>query len=131
MFESIARRWSSQFNETSKIPSNFKSIPECIHNDILGWADAPSLSNLNTAIFFRDKSVEHPSIRKKIDFMKELFTSINTPFMDVNIIGKKDLEKFVYLLLVGDFTSYYLALLRKVDPGSISAAQSLQKERFH
>jgi glucose/mannose-6-phosphate isomerase len=128
IYRPITRRWASQFNENSKIISKYDDITESNHNDINGWAENPRLSHLFSCIFFRDKSLEHPIIRKRIEFMKQLFESVSSKIIEVPVIGKQDLEKMIYLLLVGDYASCYLAYLRNVEPAAHPIIKTLNEE---
>ena len=118
MYDSIGRRWASQFNENSKIISKYDNILEAIHTDMNGWTEQKRLSDIFSCMLLRDKYQEHSLLKKNIKFMRQLFKSVLVRTIEVPVIGKQDLEKMIYLLLVGDYASYYLALLRHIDPTS-------------
>ena len=65
---------------------------------------------------------------KRLDFMKNLFLEVAKNVIEINVKGKKKLSKMMYVMLLGDFVSFYLAILRKVDPTPIAAITELKEE---
>jgi len=124
----IAKRWCQQFNENSKIICRHDEIPECNHNDIVGWSMNPEISKKFTCIIFRDKSEESIYMSKRLDFMKEFYETASSKVLEIHAKGKKRLAKMMYMMYLGDFTSCYLAIIRKIDPTPVDAITELKKE---
>jgi glucose/mannose-6-phosphate isomerase len=124
----IAKRWSTQFNENSKIIAKFDSIPECNHNDIVGWSNNKEISKKFTCLLFRDEKIESIYITKRLNFMKKLFNETAADVIEINIKGKKNLSKMMYAMYLGDFVSCYLAILRKIDPSPVDIIIELKDE---
>jgi len=122
----IARRWCTQFNENSKIICRFDEIPECNHNDIVAWSMNPEVSKNFSCILFRDEEIESVYMRKRLDFMKELYSDVAKNVIEVHIKGKKRLAKMMYAMYLGDFISCYIAMLRKTDPSPVVAIDELK-----
>ncbi|EMR73497.1 bifunctional phosphoglucose/phosphomannose isomerase [Thermoplasmatales archaeon SCGC AB-539-N05] len=123
----IARRWRTQFNENSKIIAREDIIPECNHNDIVGWSHNLEASKRFTCILFRDKKNETPNISKRLNFMKNLYKQTAYGVIEIQTEGETLLARMMYLLLLGDFLSCYLAVLRKIDPTPVDIITDLKK----
>jgi glucose/mannose-6-phosphate isomerase len=124
----IARRWCSQFNENSKIICRYDEVPECNHNDIIGWSLNPEVSKKFSCILFRDEENESIYMSKRLNFMKNLFENVTENIIEIKIQGKKRLSRMIYLLCLGDFVSCYLAILRNIDPTPVDAITNLKAE---
>jgi len=124
----IAKRWCTQFNENSKIICRYDEVPECNHNDIVGWSMNPEVSKKFTCILFRDSENESVYISKRLNFMKKLFEEVSANVIEIQIKGKKKLSKMIYAMHLGDYTSCYLGILRKIDPTPVDAITELKNE---
>jgi len=124
----IAKRWCTQFNENSKIICRYDEIPECNHNDIVGWSLNPEVSKKFTCILFRDSDNESVYISKRLNFMKKLFEEVSGNVIEIQVKGKKRLAKMLYAMYLGDFTSCYLGILRGIDPTPVDAITELKNE---
>ena len=131
-YKAVARRLKCQFNENSKVPSKFDVFSELNHNEIVGWEAPKNLTKNLSVILIRDP--EEPSeLNRRIEITKQIVTAKAHKVMEIQAKGKKPLAKIFSTLLVGDFTSIYLALLRGVDPTptkTISHLKEEMKKRF-
>lgn len=117
-FDVVAMRWKGQFNENSKMMSFHNIIPEMNHNEIVGWGIPADVTSRCIAVFLCDNA-DIPKIRKRIDITRDLL-SAETQTITVQAHGDSPLAKALYLIYVGDFASYYLAILNGVDPTPIA-----------
>jgi len=127
IYTPIARRWCTQFNENSKIIARYDIVPECNHNDIVGWSSNSEVSKKFTCILFRDKKNESIYMSKRLDFMRDLFEDVAANVIEVQVKGKRRLAKMMYAMYLGDFVSCYLAVLRKIDPTPIDVIVELKR----
>jgi len=123
----IAKRWRYQFNENSKVIARSDILPECNHNDIVGWTANPEISKQCSCILFRDKDEETIDMTTRLNFMKALFQNTAGHIIEVTPKGKSQLAKMMYLMCLGDFTSCYLAVLRGIDPTPLDIITELKK----
>jgi glucose/mannose-6-phosphate isomerase len=124
----IAKRWCTQFNENSKIICRYDEVPECNHNDIVGWSMNPEVSKKFICILFRDHEIESIHLTKRLNFMKKLLKDVAGDTIEVTINAKKRLPKMIYAMYLGDYVSCYLAILRKIDPTPVEAIRQLKEE---
>jgi glucose/mannose-6-phosphate isomerase len=119
----IARRWQTQFNENAKAIAFTSSFPEADHNELVGWS-ADSRARSLVPVFLRDFD-ESSEIRRRLDASASLFSRW-TQVEQVRDRGKTLLDRMLGLLYLGDFTSLYLAVLRKVDPLPVAPIEQLK-----
>lgn len=127
IYTPIAIRWRHQLNENSKIIARSDIVPECNHNDIVGWSGDPEVSKQFSCISFRDKDEETIDMTTRLNFMRDLFSNTAGNVIEISPKGKSQLAKMMYLMCLGDFTSCYLAVLRGIDPSPVDIITKLKK----
>jgi glucose/mannose-6-phosphate isomerase len=127
VYTPIAIRWRHQLNENSKIIARSDIVPECNHNDIVGWSGNPDISKQFSCILFRDKNEETIDMTTRLNFMRDLFHNTAGNVIEVSPKGKSHLAKMMYLMCLGDFTSCYLAVLRGINPSPVDIITELKK----
>ncbi|MEM3700237.1 MAG: bifunctional phosphoglucose/phosphomannose isomerase [Candidatus Bathyarchaeia archaeon] len=129
-YRAVAQRFKQQFNENSKIPAKWEILPELNHNEIVGWERAGKMAKNFSAFFLRDKD-EPKEIRDRIEATKELMRKVckeKVKIFEVWSSGESMLAKMLSTICIGDFTSVYLALLRKVDPTPVKTIAMLKEK---
>ncbi len=126
IFRGVALRWKQQFNENAKIPAKWEYFSELNHNETMGWENPKELSKCYAIILIRDKA-EPTEIRSRIETTKTLMQPPITKILEVWSRGKSDLLKILSTILVGDFTSIYLAFLRNVDPTPVNTVETMKQ----
>jgi glucose/mannose-6-phosphate isomerase len=126
IYAPIARRWRHQLNENSKVIARSDILPDCNHNDIVGWTADQEISKQCSCILFRDKDEETIDMTTRLNFMKALFQNTAGHVFEVAPKGKSQLAKTMSLMCLGDFTSCYLAVLRGIDPTPIDIINELK-----
>jgi len=125
VYRGVAMRWKQQFNENAKIPAKWEVFSELNHNEIVGWERAEALARCFSAVFLRDKS-ERAEVRSRIEITKKLMPAASKQF-EVWAQGKGTLARMLSAILVGDFTSVYLAVLRGVNPTPVQTISTLKQ----
>ena len=123
----VAYRWKSQFNENAKIPAFSHELPELDHNAIVGWQGASSFGRF--AAIFLDDSDTPPRVKQRIELTRELIGEQATDSFVIESRGQTAVERVFSLVLLGDFVSLYVAVLRGVDPTPVAVIDEL-KERL-
>lgn len=125
--KSVSLSWKNEIQQKAKSLAFFNVIPEMNHNEIIGWEmDSPLLKNF-IVIFLENKDV-HPRILKRIELTKKIIKSKGVEVVDIYADGSTVMEKVFCLILLGDWVSYYLALLYKKDPSEIAHVDYLKEE---
>ncbi len=118
-FESVALRWRCQLSENSKMLAHSNVFPELTHNEIVGWTPDSVLAEKGMVILLRDAN-DHPRIQRRMDITREILISsgASSPIEEYTK-GESLLAKIFSLIYLGDWASFYLALLKNVDPTPI------------
>ena len=119
----MAMRWKTQLNENAKIPAYYALFPELDHNEIMGWEgveDSPFI-----LILLRDTGEEERMV-KRIDYTLEVLGDKISGFVEVNSRGESLLERMLSLIYVGDWVSFYTAILRGFNPTEIKSIDRLK-----
>ncbi|MNS16127.1 bifunctional phosphoglucose/phosphomannose isomerase [compost metagenome] len=120
---SVATRWRQQFNENSKILGWERVIPEMNHNELVGWRD----QNEQLAVLFLHSGDEYERIVKRFQINKGIIEQYTSVVIDVYAKGNTYFEKVLYLILLGDWSSWYLSEQRHVDAVEVEVIDYLKK----
>jgi glucose/mannose-6-phosphate isomerase len=124
--EAAAVRWKTQFNENAKIPAFHSVLPELDHNEIEGWSAG---AGQPFALVLLRHPLEHPRIAARVEATLAAIADSHLDCQEVRGVGSTPLEALFSLMMLGDFVSAYLAILRGVDPMPIPVLTRL-KERL-
>jgi glucose/mannose-6-phosphate isomerase len=124
--EPAALRWKNQMNENAKVPAFWNVVPELDHNEIEGWSGHAGGSF--AAVLLRHRG-EDPPNALRMEATVETVTALGLEVREVHARGTGPLDRLFSLIMVGDFASAYLAVLRGVDPAAIPVLTGL-KERL-
>ena len=127
-YRSVGLRFKQQFNENAKVPSKWETFSELNHNETMGWEGAGELARHYAVVFLRDKA-EPVEIRSRIETTKALMQITIPKIFEIWSQGESRLSKMLSTILVGDFTSVYLAMLRNVDPTPVYTV-TVMKEKI-
>jgi glucose/mannose-6-phosphate isomerase len=125
MFGSVAYRYSTQFNENSKVPAGYSFFPEAFHNSVMARESTNMLLNNLCAIIIRDPE-EDKDMSKKITKFSRLLDESFGRVIEVQAIGKGRLTRMMSALYIGDYASVYLGLLYGRDPSSTKSINILK-----
>lgn len=123
----VARRWTGQINEIAKAGSNFEYLPEADHNTLAGILYPEKVMLHTHSIFLRAKS-DHRRNRLRSDMTRKTFMleALSTDTCDAH--GQTPLSQMWTMLHFGDYVSYYLAMIYKVDPTPVDALVMLKEK---
>jgi glucose/mannose-6-phosphate isomerase len=126
-FAEVARRWKDQFNENAKAWSAFEALPEADHNFLAG-TDWPADFTRNVMALFLTGSRDHARNAKRVELTRRalMMAGCNTDLMTAR--GESPLAQMLSLIQLGDFMSYYLALLNGAEPTQIEALVRFKAE---
>jgi glucose/mannose-6-phosphate isomerase len=118
-----ARRWRAQFNENSKLPAFYGDLPEAHHNEVVGWHHAQD------ALFgiVLETSDEHERMTRRFDVTEEVMRDAGLEAIRIQARGESPLAQVMWLVLLGDLVSVYLAVLRGIDPTPVDEIEGLKK----
>jgi glucose/mannose-6-phosphate isomerase len=123
LMEAAALRFKNQINENAKMPAFSSVLPELDHNEIEGWAQG---YGEGFAVGTLRHDGESPGVAERFGATVELVTGSGLDVREVRVEGAGPLERLFGTILLGDFASTYLGILRGVDPTPIPILTSLK-----
>jgi glucose/mannose-6-phosphate isomerase len=112
----IAYRWKTQINENAKVPAFSHELPELDHNEIVGWSGATGLGRFS-AVFLDDCDI-HPRVKTRIELTERIVAASAEQTFRIESRGQTTVERVISLVLLGDLVSFYMAILRGLDPSA-------------
>ncbi len=115
----VARRWKTQLNENSKQWAEFEHLPEANHNTVVGYSfpadhtDAVCVVQLLSPLY-------HERTRIGLQVTGELLDAAGIAHETVAVQGPTPLAQQLHAILLGDYVSYYVAILNGVDPTPVA-----------
>ena len=123
-----AHRWKTQINENSKAWGFYEVFPELNHNATVGFPLPKEIASKIRVVLLRSPSFNE-RIKLRYDVTGELLKQAGVAYEFVDSEGKSLLSQMMSLVMMGDFTSYYLAILYGIDPSPVKVISYL-KERL-
>jgi len=109
----VAARIKSQFNENSKNFAYFEELPELNHKSLLGIFNP----KVKPFIISLESNFDNPRNLLRQNLTAEILQKNKVEIERIKFVQAKDwLSEQLLMVMFGDFLSYYLAILNKVDP---------------
>lgn len=126
-FDAVGYRWKGQFDENSKILAYNNYFPEFNHNELVGWKVLDQIRDKLIVVILKDKE-DHPRIKARMRIVKNIIRKEKVSAIEIESQGENLLSRIFSLIQLGDFTSFYLAILNQVDPTPVEVIDYLKKE---
>jgi glucose/mannose-6-phosphate isomerase len=120
----VAQRWKTQINENTKVHAFYNTFSEMNHNEIVGYTKL--LAKFHMIIISSEK--DHPRIKKRFSLVKKLVKKKGVDVTEMSIIGDNLLQQILSAIHIGDWTSYFMALMYGIDPSPVDIIENLKKD---
>lgn len=127
VLDTVNLRWRGQFSENSKILAYGNGYPEMNHNELVGWRLNKDIIKNIIVIYLRDEE-DHKRVSLRMDITSKIIEEYANEVITLNGIGKSKLERIFELTYIGDWATFYLALLYGEDPNEIDVLHELKEE---
>lgn len=121
----IARRWKGQLHENAKTLAFDAVLPEMNHNEIVGYQALADL-HPRLALVFLSGLAGSSAVARRQDVTRRLVEEEGIATHVVEASGRSTLARALSLVVLGDWTSLYLAVLAGVDPTPIEKIDRLK-----
>lgn len=126
--QSLARRFTAELNENSKLAACYSLIPEFSHNMIEGWPYYGEPGKLPLSLFsFRDPTESKLESKLFTEAVLLVAERANAIAAEYKPRSRSRLEMLIESIAFGDWVSFYLAILRGVDPSEIPAIREFKR----
>jgi len=126
--EVLAKIWKIKFNENSKVPAFFNVFPELNHNEMTGIGECTKkILWKNFFLILICAKDDHPRVQKRMRVLNKIFNQKGIKSSWTFLEGKDIFKETFENILLGDFTSYFLAILNKVDPTPVNLVEKFKR----
>ncbi len=125
--DTVGLRWKGQLCENSKNLAFVNQYAEFNHNELVGWHETMAEHKDRLIVIQLRDMDDHPQIVKRMDIVKDLIQKHGVEVVDVYSLGESSLVRMFSLIQLGDFVSYYLAVLNGVNPTPVAIIETLKK----
>ncbi|MFC1980588.1 bifunctional phosphoglucose/phosphomannose isomerase [Chloroflexota bacterium] len=122
----VARRWKTQFNENSKTWAFFELFPELNHNAVVAY-DIPAQVKKQIFVILLHSTLFHPRNLIRYEATAKLLARAGISHESVEAIGESILAQMMSLVLLGDYVSFYLAILNRIDPTPVDSIDFIKQ----
>ena len=124
--EGVVLRWRNDFNENAKVLACISQLPEMSHNEIVGLQGNGSPDS-KAPLFLSKRKKDSPAF-ERLDITIRILEEFGYRPAEIPVEGGTDLERILYGILLGDYVSVYLAVLKGVDPHAVDLIDSIRVE---
>jgi len=122
----VAQRWKTQLNENGKTWAFFELLPELNHNAVVGY-EFPSQAKEVVFVLLLQSSLLHPRSLLRYEATAKLLAKAGISHEFVEAPGATALAQVMSLVLLGDYLSFYLAILNRIDPTPVDSIDFVKK----
>lgn len=119
-----AKNFKIQTNENSKTPAFWNEFPELNHNEMIGFQHPQGKFHV---VMLRD-SDDHPRVKARMDVTADLYQSWGVRVSQITITGQTPLEKIFNAIILGLWTTSYLAKSYTIDPVPVDGVENFKKK---
>jgi glucose/mannose-6-phosphate isomerase len=126
-FDAVNTRWRGQIAENAKALAFGHVLPEMNHNELVGWKVLGDLMKDIQVFFLRDKD-DHPRVGVRMEITAGIIRKYTPHVTEVWSEGTSLLARMFSLISLGDWMSFYLAILHREDPTPVLVIDHLKRE---
>jgi glucose/mannose-6-phosphate isomerase len=126
-FDAVSTRWKGQVCENAKMLAFNNVFPEFNHNELVGWKILSGYRDHLIVVILKDRD-DHPRIKRRMEIVKGIIEKEGVKVIEVESCGETLLSRMFSLIQLGDFASFYLAILNKEDPTPVKVIDFLKNE---
>lgn len=120
-------RWRGQICENAETLAFGNIYPEMNHNELVGWRINKDVMKNIVVIYLRDKD-DNERIKLRMDITKEIYKRYSEKILEISGNSEYKLARIFEMIYLGDWISFYLAILNNVDPSEIEPIHFLKKK---
>jgi len=125
--DAIGTRWKGQICENSKCLAFNNQFPEFNHNELVGWNIIDAYRDKIVVAYLKNQD-DYDRVSKRMSIVKQIIRKQKVEVVEINSQGASPLARMFSLIQIGDFMSFYLAILNNIDPTPVKAIDFLKDE---
>jgi len=125
-FEPVAYRWRTQIAENAKALASHHHFAELNHNEIEAFEPFSRTPKNLVLIMLKDER-DHARVKKRMNITRDIIKKKGVKVIEVNSSGRGLLARMFSVIYIGDWMSFYLAIMNKVDPTPVHRISYLKR----
>jgi glucose/mannose-6-phosphate isomerase len=97
------------------------------HNELVGWKVLTEVMREMHVVVLRDKA-DHPRVQMRMGITREVLSAYTDHITEVWSEGNGLLARMFSLITLGDWVSYYMAILHGENPTPVAVINYLKSE---
>ncbi len=125
----LAQNWKIKFNENTKIPAFWNTIPELNHNEMTGFDVVSATQELSEKFFvimLRDAD-DHARNARRFEITRDLYRARGLTVHEVELSGVSRADKIFGSLMLADWTSVFLGEHYGVETEQVPMVEEFKK----
>lgn len=125
----LAQNWKIKFNENTKIPAFWNTIPELNHNEMTGFDVVSATQELSEKFFvimLRDAD-DHARNARRFEITRDLYRARGLMVHEVELSGVSRADKIFGSLMLADWTSVLLGEHYGVETEQVPMVEEFKK----
>lgn len=114
----VVNGMANQLNETAKLISDYRHIPELNHHLMEGLKSPNTLHQTGLFVFLESQLYSDP-IRKRYGITREVVEKQDVATHTIELTGPSKLAQVLEAMTLSGFTTFYLAMMYNLDPVAI------------
>jgi len=127
LIDAVGTRWKGQICENAKCLAFNNQFPEFNHNELVGWHIIDTYRDKIIVVYLKDAD-DHDRVIKRMSIVKQIINEQKVEVVEIESRGASPLVRMFSLIQIGDFVSFYLAILNKIDPTPVKVIDFLKDE---
>ena len=128
LLAAAGRRFKNQLNENSKVLAKFEVLPEMLHNEVQGWRMLREGNFADSISFVVLRGCEAEDESKQFNRLRSLIRQAGGKGVyEISLKSPTRLATILATIYYCDYVSFYLAILRGVDPTPIETIWTLKR----
>lgn len=127
VFDVVNLRWRGQISENAKILAYGNVYPEMNHNELVGWKLNEDILKKIILIILHDVD-DNPRVKLRMKITEKIYKKYADNVIKLYSECDSRLARIFDLIYLGDWVSFYLAILNEVDPTPVDAINYLKNE---
>lgn len=119
-----ARVWKACFNENAKTPAFTNYFPALNHNEFESY----EYGTEGKYMIIMNTNDELAKMQKRINLTKEFLEKRGAKITQLAISGDSYLTKLMSATLLGEWTAYFLAIKKGIDPSPVTMVEEFKKK---
>lgn len=124
--DAVNLRWRGQIQENAKQVAFGNLLPEMNHNEINGWQHPSGAKLKNFHVLLLQDKEDHERNQIRFQALQSIIKGSVGGITTIEGTGKSLLSRMFTAIYLGDWVSYHLALMNKVDPTPVPVIQKLK-----